>query len=86
MRCSIRSKPSATAALISRPPAARVADAEELGVLFMGLEALEQMIEVVRSTGEPPPLRPELIDALIRTPTVSPRVAQEGGQAKKSVA
>ena len=66
--------------------AARVSDAEELGVLFLGLEALEQMIEVVRSTGEPPPLRPELIDALIRTPTVSSRVAQEGGQAKKSVA
>jgi two-component system chemotaxis sensor kinase CheA len=66
--------------------AARVADTEEFRVLFLGLEALEQMIEVVRSTGEPPPLRPELIDALIRTPTVSPRVAQEGGQAKKSVA
>ena len=66
--------------------AARVSDAEELRVLFLGLEALEQMIEVVRSTGEPPPLRPELIDALIRTPTVSSRVAQEGGQAKKPVA
>ena len=44
--------------------ASRVANAEELQLLFVGLEGLEQMVEVVRSTGEAPPLEPNLIDAL----------------------
>jgi two-component system chemotaxis sensor kinase CheA len=72
--------------------AARVADAQELRVLFLGLEALEQMVEVVRATGEAPPVRSELIDALTSSDAVDvagspqlPRAAQEGGQPKKPV-
>ncbi len=64
--------------------AARVSDAAELQLLFFGLEALEQMIEVVRSTGEAPPPRPEVIDALTRAAVAAPlRAAGEGGPAKK---
>jgi two-component system chemotaxis sensor kinase CheA len=70
--------------------AARVADPGELRVLFLGLEALEQMVEVVRTTGEAPPLSSELIGALSASDAVdvadsshSPEAAQEGGQAKK---
>ena len=44
--------------------AGRVSDAEELAVLFHGLEALEAMVAVVRAEGEPPPRRPELVSAL----------------------
>lgn len=66
--------------------AARVSDAAELALLFVGLEALEQMIEVVRSTGEAPPVRTEVIDALTRpAAAASPQVAGEGGSAKKSL-
>jgi two-component system chemotaxis sensor kinase CheA len=64
--------------------AARVADAAELGLLFRGLEVLEEMIDVVRKTGEAPPLRPELVDALTQPGhTISPRAAGEGGPVKK---
>lgn len=64
--------------------AARVANAEELRLLFAGLEALEEMIEVVRATGEAPPLRPELGGTLTDpTHATSPTAAREGGQAKK---
>jgi len=64
--------------------ASRVADAEELRVLFLGLEALEQMVEVVRATGEAPPVSDELIDALNESgPAQTPRAAREGGTAKK---
>jgi two-component system chemotaxis sensor kinase CheA len=65
--------------------AARVANTGELRLLFGGLEALEEMIDVVRSTGEAPPLPPELVDALTQdTNTTSPTAASEGGQAKKT--
>jgi two-component system chemotaxis sensor kinase CheA len=70
--------------------AARVEDPGELRVLFLGLEALEQMVEVVRTTGEAPSLSSELIGALSPSDAVdvadsshSPEAAQEGGQAKK---
>ncbi len=43
---------------------ARVGSPEELDLLFRGLEGLEQMVEVVRETGEPPPPPSELVDAL----------------------
>jgi two-component system chemotaxis sensor kinase CheA len=43
---------------------ARVGSPEELGLLFRGLEGLEQMVEVVRESGEPPPPPSELIEAL----------------------
>ena len=60
--------------------AARVADAAELQVLFVGLQDLEQMVEVVASTGEAP--------AVVSEPTesatdASPQVAREGGPLKK---
>jgi hypothetical protein len=76
-----------------------VAGAEELLVLFAGLQALEEMIDVVRSTGEAPPLRPELVAELTRPvastsehgaaasdrAAASNQAAWEGGQAKKTV-
>lgn len=37
---------------------------DSLSVLFSGLDGLEQMVEVVRETGEPPPPRPELVELL----------------------
>ena len=68
--------------------AGRVAGSEELRVLFVGLQALEEMIDVVRSTGESPPLPPELIDELTavapqQADGASNRAAREGGQGKK---
>lgn len=67
--------------------ASRVANAEELQVLFVGLEGLEQMVEVVRTTGEAPPLKQSLLDALTLPSAppacTPPRVAREGGQVKK---
>lgn len=44
--------------------AARVEGPEALALLFSGLEALEEMVEVVRGTGESAPARPELVEAL----------------------
>jgi two-component system chemotaxis sensor kinase CheA len=37
---------------------------DSLSVLFRGLDGLEQMVEVVRETDEPPPPRPELVEQL----------------------
>jgi two-component system chemotaxis sensor kinase CheA len=62
------------------------ADSEELRILFLGLEALEQMVAVVRSAGEVPPLTPELVAALTRrADDAAPQAAQEGGSVKKPV-
>ena len=43
---------------------AGVGSPEELGLLFRGLEGLEQLVEVVRESGEAPPPPSELIGAL----------------------
>ena len=37
---------------------------EGIAILFRGLDGLERMVDVVRSTGEPPPPDPELANAL----------------------
>ena len=64
--------------------AARVADADELRVLFVGLEALEQLLEAVRNTGEAPPVPSGLIEVLNGSASISSyQAAQEGGQLKK---
>jgi two-component system chemotaxis sensor kinase CheA len=42
----------------------KVADGIELAALFQGLEGLEAMVAVVRETGESPPPRPDLADAI----------------------
>ncbi len=42
--------------------------AEDLGLLFRGLEGLEAMVATVRETGEPPPPDPELTRALAAPP------------------
>jgi len=44
--------------------AGRVSDADELALLFHGLEALEAMVAAVRAGGDPPPRRAELVSAL----------------------
>jgi len=44
--------------------AGRVADTEELGVLFRGLECLESMVATIRDTGEIPPPDPALAAVL----------------------
>jgi two-component system chemotaxis sensor kinase CheA len=44
--------------------AGRVADAEELGVLFRGLECLEAMVAAIRETGEVPPPDPAMAAVL----------------------
>jgi two-component system chemotaxis sensor kinase CheA len=44
--------------------AGRVDGAEDLGLLFRGLEGLERMVGIVRDTGEPPAGDPELLSAL----------------------
>jgi two-component system chemotaxis sensor kinase CheA len=44
--------------------AGRVSDADELALLFHGLEALEAMVAAVRTSGDPPPRRAELVSAL----------------------
>jgi len=44
--------------------AGRVADSEELGVLFRGLECLESMVAAVRATGKVPPPEPALAAVL----------------------
>jgi two-component system chemotaxis sensor kinase CheA len=46
--------------------AGSLAGSEELNVLFQGLEALEQMVEVVRDEGASPPVRPGLLELLAR--------------------
>jgi len=42
----------------------RVADSEELGVLFRGLDCLESMVATIRDTGEMPPSDPSLAAVL----------------------
>ena len=42
----------------------RVADSEELGVLFRGLDCLESMVATIRETGEMPPPDPALAAVL----------------------
>lgn len=44
--------------------AGRVADPEELALLFRGLDCLESMVEVIRSTGKVPPPDPALAAVL----------------------
>lgn len=56
----------------------RLASDEELSLLFKGLEGLEQMVALIRETGEAPPADEALLDAL------SHPVAESGpGEAKK---
>ena len=52
--------------------AARVGSPEELGLLFRGLEELEQMVEVVRENGEPPPPPSARVEALDGSPPPEP--------------
>jgi len=44
--------------------AGRIADTDELGVLFRGLECLESMVATIRDTGEMPPPAPDLAAVL----------------------
>lgn len=52
--------------------AARVEGPEALALLFRGLEGLEQMVEVVCETGEPPDPRPDLQAALCTSASATP--------------
>ncbi len=52
--------------------AGRVADGEELGVLFRGLECLESMVAAIRETGEVPPPDPALAAVLTNRLDESP--------------
>jgi len=54
----------------------RIADEAEMGALFQGLEGLEAMVAVVRETGESPPPRSDLANA-IRTAAEPPGAAPE---------
>ena len=67
--------------------AGRVADAEELGALFRGLECLESMVAVIRDTGEMPPPDPALAAVLTNRldepPPGAVSLALEQGAAKK---
>ncbi len=55
---------------------ARVADDDELSLLFKGLEGLEAMVGAIRDTGEAPPGDPALMEALSQ-----PADAADGGGA-----
>jgi two-component system chemotaxis sensor kinase CheA len=48
--------------------AGRVGGAEELALLFRGLDALDAMVTAVRETGEPPPHAPGSESALAAAP------------------
>ncbi len=67
--------------------AGRVADSEELGALFLGLERLESMVAVIRDTGEMPPPDPALAAVLTNRldepPPGADSLALEQGAAKK---
>ncbi len=69
--------------------AGRVADPDELGVLFRGLECLESMVAVIRDTGEMPPPDPALAAVLTNRldepPPGADSLALEQGAAKKKV-
>ena len=56
----------------------RLASDEELSLLFKGLEGLEQMVAMIRETGEAPPADTALLDALSHPVDDSPT-----GEAKK---
>jgi two-component system chemotaxis sensor kinase CheA len=69
-----------------------VADTEELGVLFRGLDCLDTMVAAIRDTGEVPPPEPALAAVLTnRLDEPSPEAATavlnalEQGAAKKKV-
>ncbi len=66
-----------------------VADADELGTLFRGLERLESMVAVIRDTGEMPPTDPALAAVLTNRldelPPGADSLALEQGAAKKKV-
>ena len=47
---------------------ARVRGGGELGLLFQGLEALEEMVAFVRENSASPPPRADLLDALLAEP------------------
>jgi len=53
--------------------AGRLAGAGELDLLFKGLEGLEQMVEQVRESGEPPAPRPELVEILAQPVAGEPK-------------
>jgi two-component system chemotaxis sensor kinase CheA len=70
----------------------RVADSEELGVLFRGLETLESMVDSVRDAGQLPPADPALAAVLAscldraspdETPATPRATASASGAAKK---
>ena len=67
--------------------AGRVADSEELGALFLGLERLESMVAVIRDTGEMPPPAPALVAVLTNRldelPPGADSLALEQGAVKK---
>jgi two-component system chemotaxis sensor kinase CheA len=60
-----------------------VSNAEELSLLFRGLEGLEQMVEAVREHGEAPPPRAELVEALANAPAASAAPSSEAAPQKK---
>ena len=65
----------------------RVADSEELGVLFRGLECLESMVATIRDTGEMPAPEPAiaavLTNRLDQPPPQSNSLAPDPGAPKK---
>jgi two-component system chemotaxis sensor kinase CheA len=56
--------------------AGRIADSDELGVLFRGLECLESMVATIRDTGEIPPPAPDLAAVLTNRLDEPPPQAQ----------
>jgi len=56
----------------------RVPPGDSLSVLFRGLDGLEQMVEVVRETDEPPRPRPELVQ-MLSEPLDRTAVGEAGG-------
>ena len=64
-----------------------VADSEELGTLFRGLECLESMVAAIRDTGEVPPPDPAmaavLTNRLDEPPPRAESLAHESGASKK---
>jgi len=62
----------------------RVANADELSLLFKGLEGLEAMVGTVRETGEAPLADPALMEALSQ-PVVLPDDGGSGDDAQKKV-
>jgi two-component system chemotaxis sensor kinase CheA len=68
--------------------AGRVADTEELGALFRGLECLESMVAAIRETGETPPPDPALAAVLANCldeplPEAALSAAAQGAPKKK---